>query len=189
MWTPYKPNPEKPPEDEEWSGVHTDQVKSGFYKWVQDFGLVDVAAENKFLIRLLNDFNPPESGALPRGSTANEANAKLSGGNAKKDLALCFGRNAGKSGTGDARGKCSCQKSACLKNVVCRYFSFVKIRTAAIAKRSADKKTQENALDFASFGLDIAGMLPEPAGPIFDVVNAAIQFGRGKNIDGAMSVL
>merc|ERR1711871_151667 len=169
-WTPYKPGSMKDHDD--WALTTTSEVKSGFAKLLQKAGMTDVAAENKFLAKLLADYNPGTGGSR-RGSNA----AKL---DAKYDMRLCMKRANLKDGE-----KCAVRKSACLKNIVTRYFQFVEVQKKAVEARKARLNW---ILDAVSFGMDLLGLLPEPVGPIFDLLNAGLCFGRGHYLEGALSV-
>jgi hypothetical protein len=127
--------------------------------------------QNRFVLRLLADYNPSDTGRVTSGSKSAEIDANY-------DKQLCMKRAGA---TGDL--KCRLASSGCLKNIVTRYMQFIELRKAA------KKSFVSGLLDLLGFALDLLGMLPPPVGPISDLVNAGLAFGRQKWLDGTLSVL
>ncbi len=174
-WTPWKPSTKESHHDvDEWMRTNTFTVNKGLTWLLQKAGVTDVADENKFLIRLLNDFKPAQRSSAPSGSKSNALSAKY-------DLELCRKRQ----GVPNGARFCAVKKSGCLKNIVTRYFQFVDVQARAVATR---KDRGRWALDAVSFGLDLLGMT-EPFGFLFDLFNAGLAFARKHHLEGVLSVL
>jgi len=83
-----------------------------------------VAIENKFLIRLLDEFNPDDhQGEVPEGSNPDRADAK-------EDLRMCSARLKQHPSTA-----CECKKSTCLKDLLGKYFKYIQVAENAVKDR------------------------------------------------------
>lgn len=164
-WTPFSSATQKNANDfKDWYPTSTHQISGfGLTAMMQRMGVTDLAAENKFLINLMEDYRPKARTSAPADSAKTKS--------AKADLALCFERQRMLSSgyMSDAKA-CKIRKSGCLKNIVTRYFQFIEVQTKAVAKRSDRVRW---LLDAVMVGLDLLGLI-EPWGIVFDLLNAGI---------------
>jgi|UPI00048C6726 hypothetical protein len=171
-WTAHEPD-NAPMDMEYWSRSSTFEVQSGFWRFLQKIGVSDVAMQNKFMIKLIEDFNPTPKSHPPKGSDYTKMDAKY-------DQELCLKRGAVKPGS----DMCAFHRSGCMKNIVTRYFQYADMQLVQ-AKR--DNKVRL-LLDLTSFALDIAGMV-EPFGFVFDLINAGLSWARQHWIEAILSLL
>ena len=151
------------------------EVESGYF-WHKIFDTIP--AENKFLIKLLDDFNPNDDGSsngwtVPEGSDASVRDPK-------EDLRACAARNGKRPSEA-----CKCKESTCLKDVVTRYFKFVQVSEKAVKEREKEKKF---ILDMVQMGVGLLGMI-DPFGLLADLLNAGISAARGAILDAIMDVV
>ena len=180
-WTPWKPDSlnwddhcGKPQSDvDDWMPTSTFHVKPGLTSLMQKAGLTDVADANKFLMKLINDYNPSSKTVAPKGSTKDAMDVK-------KDLRVCASRSRLKPGP----DMCAVRKSGCMTNVVTRYFQFAEMQLAL--KKSNDRFRR--VLDYTSVALDLLGMI-EPYGFAFDLINAGLSLARNHKLEALLSLL
>ena len=161
--------------NDKWQSVT--EVESGYWRHNDWIGS-KIPDENKFLIKLLDDFNPDDDGSsngwtVPEGSDASVRDPK-------EDLRACAARK-GKSPS----EACKCKESTCLRDVVTRYFKFVQVSEKAVKDR---KKQKEFILDMVQMGVGLLGMI-DPFGLLADLLNAGISAARGAILDAIMDVV
>ena len=137
-WRPSKPPTESHRELDEWMRTSTTKVgvsglSSLALRALQTVGLTDVVDENKFLMKILEDYNPYKlkGHGVPAGSRANSMDAKY-------DLYMCMDRKH----VDSPEEGCHVKKSGCMRNLVARYFQYVEVQTRAIQKRKNQQHQQ-----------------------------------------------
>lgn len=179
FWTPHQPrhHPKyhkrwfKDPKI--WMRTNTLSVKPGLLWVLQNLRMKNIDRENKYLIKLLEDF-PPKKGfnVVPDGSNQDA--------DAKYNLELCRKRNEVIS----AEAMCRVKRSGCMRRIISRYFQYADMKTHALAKFKDDHR---RLLDYLGFGLDMLGLL-EPIGFVFDLLSSGLSFIRRKWIEGVLSL-
>jgi hypothetical protein len=135
-------------DNDKWQSVTEDD--SGYWEHV----FIDVPDENKFMIKLLNDFNPDDDGSCNGWTVPGDSDTSVPDFKAtdfKGDLRVCSARK-----NKSPSEACQCKESTCLKDVVSRYFKFIQISGNAIKDR---KENTELILDLVQTGVSLLGMI------------------------------